>query len=50
MVKHYGAQLVVAFAPIPYEAVAADDGNKLIAEKQIERFQNDHPDVAILFL
>ena len=49
MVRSYGAQLVVAFAPIGARAPEIGDRNILIAEQELARFQRQHPDVKFLF-
>lgn len=49
MVRHYGAQLVVAFAPISQRAIVPGDANIVIAENALGRFQREHPDVKFLF-
>lgn len=48
-VRRYGAQLVVAFAPISRRAIAPDDANIIAADQALERFQREHPDVKFLF-
>jgi hypothetical protein len=49
MVRHYGAQLVVAFAPLSLRGIAPGDANIVIAENALARFQREHPDVKFLF-
>ena len=49
MVRRYGAQLVVAFAPMPARSVLPADPNIPIAEQALVRFQREHPDVKFLF-
>lgn len=48
MVRRYGAELVVFFSPVPARAILQTDANLPVAEAALERFQNEHPDVAIL--
>jgi hypothetical protein len=49
MVRSYGAQLVVAFAPISRRALLPNDPNVLAADQALERFQQRHPEVKFLF-
>jgi hypothetical protein len=49
MVQSYGAQLVVAFAPISARAVVPGDPNVPGADEALARFQRQHPDVKFLF-
>jgi hypothetical protein len=49
MVRGYGARLVVAFAPVAGRALAENDPNVAIADRALERFQREHPDVKFLF-
>ena len=49
MVRSYGAQLVVAFAPVQDRGLAPGDPNIPIAERALVRFQSEHPDVKFLF-
>jgi hypothetical protein len=49
MVRGYGAQLVIAFAPLSVRTVVPEDPNIPIAERALDRFQREHPDVKFLF-
>jgi len=49
MVRSYGAQLVVAFAPVAARGLAPGDPNISIADQALARFQREHPDVKFLF-
>ena len=49
MVRTYGAQLVVAFAPVQSRGLVPADPNIPIAERALARFQAEHPDVKFLF-
>jgi hypothetical protein len=49
MVQSYGAQLVVAFAPISARAVVPGDPNVPGADQALARFQREHPYVKFLF-
>jgi hypothetical protein len=49
MVNSYGAQLVVAFAPISARAVVPGDPNVPIADEALARFQHRRPEVKFLF-
>jgi hypothetical protein len=49
MVRSHGARLIVAFAPIAGRALAESDPNVRIADRALERFQREHPDVKFLF-
>jgi hypothetical protein len=49
MVRSYGAQLVIAFGPLPRHTAQPSDPNHAAAEQALERFQREHPDVKFLF-
>jgi hypothetical protein len=49
MVRSHGARLVVAFAPIAARALKENDANLDIADRALERFQREHPEVKFLF-
>jgi hypothetical protein len=49
MVRGYGAELVIAFAPMSARAVVPNDPNIPVAERALARFQGEHPDVKFLF-
>jgi hypothetical protein len=49
MVHSYGAQLVIAFAPMPARALFPNDPNIPIAEEAFARLQRLHPDIKFLF-
>jgi hypothetical protein len=49
MVRSYGAQLVVAFAPIAPNLVPHDSPELLASQAALLRFQRVHPDVKFLF-
>lgn len=49
MVRSYGANLVVAFAPLPARFLDPNDANAVIADRALARFQVEHPDVKFLF-
>jgi hypothetical protein len=49
MVHSYGAELVIAFAPLPRPIARPTDPNLAAAEQAVERFQREHPDVKVLF-
>ena len=47
--RSYGAQLVVAFAPMQARGLKPSDPNVPLAQKALARFQREHPDVKFLF-
>jgi hypothetical protein len=49
MVERYGAKLIIAFGPLPQQAVLRNDSNMQNAEKELERFQIEHPNVVFMF-
>jgi hypothetical protein len=49
VVRSYGAQLVVAFAPMQARGPVPGDPYIPIAEQALDRFQREHPDVKFLF-
>jgi hypothetical protein len=48
-VRSYGAQLVIAFAPMSQRVVVPHDPNFAASDKALARFQREHPDVKFLF-
>jgi hypothetical protein len=48
-VRSYGAQLVVAFAPMAQRVITENDEEISPDDRAIERFQRGHPDVKFLF-
>jgi len=48
-VRRYGAQLVIAFAPIAQRVLTPDDPNVAANDRALARFQGEHPDVKFLF-
>jgi hypothetical protein len=49
MVRSHGARLVVAFAPVAARVTQENDPNLGTADRALERFQREHPDVKFLF-
>jgi hypothetical protein len=49
MVKSYGAELVIAFAPYPASAFEPKDDNLGATERELERFQSENADVKFPF-
>jgi hypothetical protein len=49
MVRSYGATLVVAFNPVPARIVVPDEPNSIAREHNLQRFQEENPDVVFLF-
>lgn len=49
MIRSYGAEMVIAFAPVPDRYLLRGDTNRRDAELALERFQRQHPDVKFLF-
>jgi len=49
MVRSYGANLIIAFAPLSTRITQPGDPNLVPLERVIERFQKDHPEVKFLF-
>ena len=49
MVRSYGAQLVLAFAPIPRRGIVPNDPFVVADDQAMKRFQREHPDVKFLF-
>ena len=49
VVRRYGAQLVIAFAPVADRVLCQNDPNVAIADHALERFQREHADVKFLF-
>lgn len=49
VVRSYGAQLVVAFAPIAPRVMWPLEPNVALADQALERFQRMHPEVKFLF-
>jgi hypothetical protein len=49
MVKSYGAELVIAFAPFPAGSFNPQDENVGATEREFERFQMENADVKFLF-
>jgi hypothetical protein len=49
MVRSYGAQLVMAYAPAGARAVEIGDPNVVADEQALARFQRENPDVKFLF-
>jgi hypothetical protein len=48
-VRSYGAQLVIAFAPMARRGILPGDPNVDVADQALARFQREHPDVKFLF-
>jgi hypothetical protein len=49
MVRSYGATLVVAFNPVPARTVIPGEPNSIAREHNLQRFQEENPDVIFLF-
>lgn len=49
MVRSHGAQLAIAFAPMPARFLDPYDPNVVIADRALARFQREQPDVKFLF-
>jgi hypothetical protein len=49
MVRGYGAKFVVAFNPLPARVVVPGDANAAARDRNLERFQAEHPEVVFLF-
>jgi hypothetical protein len=49
MVRSYGAQLVLAFAPMPRRGITPNDPLVVADDQAMARFQREHPDVKFLF-
>jgi hypothetical protein len=49
MAQKYGATLAIAFAPIPETVLFTADPNVIEADRALERFSHDHPEVKMLF-
>jgi hypothetical protein len=48
-VRSYGAQLVIAFAPMASRVITTNDENLAPDDRALERFQRAHPDIKFLF-
>jgi hypothetical protein len=49
MVRGYGATFVVAFNPVPTRMVVPGDQNAIARDRNLQRFQEEHPEVVFLF-
>jgi hypothetical protein len=49
MVRSYGATFVVAFNPVPTRTVVPGDVNATARDRNLQRFQEKHPEVVFLF-
>lgn len=49
MVRSYGAQLIVAFQAMPARAIVPNDPRAIEQDRSLERYQQEHPEVAFLF-
>jgi hypothetical protein len=49
MVRSYGATFVVAFNPVPARTVIPGEPNSIARQRNLQRFQEENPDVVFLF-